>query len=63
MNRKRTPDKPNPYRSRIGRVRYGFMVKSTTLDELRRLATDLEMSYGEFIEEAIEEKITKIKQR
>lgn len=59
-NHKRTPDKTNPYRTRVGRIRYNVMLKQSTLDEVRRLAVDHEMSYSGFIEWAVEAKIIEL---
>lgn len=61
MNPKRNPTKTNPYRTRVGRVSYRFMVRQETLDMVKRKAVQTDMSFSGVIEKCIENYLEQIK--
>jgi len=61
MNQRRSADKKNPYRTRVGRVSYRFMLKQDNLDMVKKKAVDLDISYSAVIETCIENYLQQMK--
>ena len=61
MNPKRDQNKKNPYRARVGRVNYRFMLTQENLDLVKRTAIQKDMSYSAVIETCIINYINEIK--
>jgi len=61
MNPKRNPTKTNPYRTRVGRVSYRFMVRQETLEQVKRQAVQTDMSFSGVIDKCIENYLDNIK--
>jgi len=60
MNPKRNPSKKNPYRTRVGRVSYRFMLTQDNLDLVKKKAIQMDISYSAVIETCIENYLDQI---
>jgi hypothetical protein len=60
MNPKRNPSKKNPYRTRVGRVSYRFMLTQDNLDLVKKKAIQKDISYSAVIETCIENYLNQI---